>query len=778
MLLPINLAFTLAVSVGAQGEAVGVNFVGGSTVNGMPQPLGSQEVAGFVPQRFWNNAHGAAGTINPKGDGGGETALIYPGFTVTWTDNFGIRSTPIADAGGNSRLLKGYLNCDDTVSGKIVVTVNGVPASLVNSGYAVIVYCDGDNQDANRVGKFTLIATDYGTKTVFALDRAQTNFDGTFTRVPNSSTTDRGAATPAGNVIIFTGLQAAGFRLEVNGASSDDFNSRAALNAIQLVDQASLPTPPEPVITSAETATGVVDSSFRYQITAENNPTSFDATGLPPGLVINQQTGLISGVPSAAGTFHVILSATNSAGTASTVLVLTIKPNDFTTQREELGATNRLETVSLLNADQIGVAGGDGVVLLSNDGGGLWDRAETGFTNRIRAIRFVGPFLFVAGDGGLLAWSVDRGRSWTRLETHTEADFNGLTFRDPFFGFVVGSGGTICFFDGQRWTPQDSGTSVRFFGVYAVGNTAYAVGEAGTICRFDGTRWVPQNSGTTTVTFHDVVFLDENFGYVVGAGGTICRTTDGGQTWTPLSTGTTATLRGIRIGDRSTAWAVGDNGTILLTTDGGDGWWTFSFGFTGTLFGLDFRDGRGVIVGEGGVCFVFGYLGFPVNHAPTVELIQPSDGAVVTPCSRLTLGTVTSDLDGFVVKVEFFRSSTKIGEASQSPFTADWHSDVLGEHTLMARATDNLGAVAWSAPLTLTVLPPERAELHEPAMLAPKAFGFCLTGPTGAYLIQTSTNLFDWRDWTTVTNETGFVHVIDPDVAGISRQFYRAQSVP
>jgi uncharacterized protein YhjY with autotransporter beta-barrel domain len=80
-----------------------------------------------------------------------------------------------------------------------------------------------------------------------------------------------------------------------------------------------------PVITSGTAvsgATGVVFSG--YQITATNNPTSFNATGLPAGLGVNTITGLISGTPTAGGIFIVAVSATNSAATASQQVTFTI----------------------------------------------------------------------------------------------------------------------------------------------------------------------------------------------------------------------------------------------------------------------------------------------------------------------------------------------------------------------------------------------------------------------------------------------------------------------
>ena len=88
-----------------------------------------------------------------------------------------------------------------------------------------------------------------------------------------------------------------------------------------------------PVITSSATATATRGAAFSYQIVGTNNPTGYGAillfgtTALPGGLSVNPATGLVSGtVPlgTAAGSYSISVSASNSGGTTHKTVVLTV----------------------------------------------------------------------------------------------------------------------------------------------------------------------------------------------------------------------------------------------------------------------------------------------------------------------------------------------------------------------------------------------------------------------------------------------------------------------
>ena len=82
-------------------------------------------------------------------------------------------------------------------------------------------------------------------------------------------------------------------------------------------------------ITSAPEVTGgtvqaYVNTALRHQVEASNAPTNYQATGLPAGLQISPDTGLIYGSTSVTGTHNVLIEAANDFGTGSATLTLVV----------------------------------------------------------------------------------------------------------------------------------------------------------------------------------------------------------------------------------------------------------------------------------------------------------------------------------------------------------------------------------------------------------------------------------------------------------------------
>jgi len=95
------------------------------------------------------------------------------------------------------------------------------------------------------------------------------------------------------------------------------------------------------------------------------------------------------------------------------------------------------------------------------------------------------------------------------------------------------------------------------------------------------------------------------------------------------------------------------------------------------------------------------------NAAPTVNLTSPANGATFTAPASITLSATAADTDGAVVQVEFFDGATLVGTVptttGSTSYSVTLNNVAAGAHLYTARATDNQGASATSAPVNITV---------------------------------------------------------------------------
>ena len=179
---------------------------------------------------------------------------------------------------------------------------------------------------------------------------------------------------------------------------------------------------------------------------------------------------------------------------------------------------------------------------------------------------------------------------WTAAESPTTQTLWGVASGDSVF-VAVGEGGTILTSpDGVAWTARVSGTSRWLLAATwaPTVKTFVVVGEAGTILTSpDGIAWTPRTSGTTQ-RLNSVAWSPKRFTYpdvflAVGESGTAVVSYDL-ATWSLRSTGDSGWLRGISGGLTDGFVVTGHDGTILTSTDAGE---TFQRVASGTALHLD-----------------------------------------------------------------------------------------------------------------------------------------------------------------------------------------------
>ncbi len=123
---------------------------------------------------------------------------------------------------------------------------------------------------------------------------------------------------------------------------------------------------------------------------------------------------------------------------------------------------------------------------------------------------------------------------------------------------------------GENWTIETMPAIDYVHAVFMFSTTSgFAVGNNGKLFIYDGT-WKLTPSGTTE-HLKDIFFIDANTGWIVGFNGTILKSTNGGGSWLPLTSGTTADLLAVDFLNENYGFAV-SNTNVLKSINGGTSW--------------------------------------------------------------------------------------------------------------------------------------------------------------------------------------------------------------
>jgi len=251
--------------------------------------------------------------------------------------------------------------------------------------------------------------------------------------------------------------------------------------------------------------------------------------------------------------------------------------------------SDNLHSVICLDNTHTWIFGNYGTIFFSSDGGSTWNRQESGVDVLLGDAAFVSVNEgWAVGVAGTVIHTSDGGKTWEKQASDIGKDLFNVFFLDAQNGWAVGEYGTIIHTGdgGKTWAKQIEPKDALYNNVFfADPQTGWVVGEFGTILHTadGGTTWTPQECKDIipVVTakewdrpkpaLYGIFFLDRNQGWITGMDGVIIKTTDGGQTWTKLPSGSDKPIYSILVKEKR-GWAVGNKGTYLTSEDGGNTW--------------------------------------------------------------------------------------------------------------------------------------------------------------------------------------------------------------
>jgi photosystem II stability/assembly factor-like uncharacterized protein len=310
-----------------------------------------------------------------------------------------------------------------------------------------------------------------------------------------------------------------------------------------------------------------------------------------------------------------------------------------------------LQTAVARAGDRLVSVGERGLILLSDDNGVTWRRANCPVSVLLTNVTFISKQQgWAIGHGGVVLATTDGGENWLKqidglqaaqleLDAAQASDHNapgykhrlteaqrlvddgadkpllGIHFTDPLHGLVVGGYGLAI-------ATDDGGKSWRSM-IGQIDNPKYR-------------------------HLYAILATDKAI-FIAGEEGRIFRSTDGGKTFAALGQPGRGTFFGMVANKSNDVVAFGLRGDAFVSRDNGDHWDKIDLPPSGLNGGARVADGRLVLVDDWGDLLVSadGGKSFAVAGTPRamklVGVVQAADGALVAAGNR---GNVRISLEG------------------------------------------------------------------------------------------------------------------------------------
>lgn len=132
----------------------------------------------------------------------------------------------------------------------------------------------------------------------------------------------------------------------------------------------------------------------------------------------------------------------------------------------------------------------------------------------------------------------------------------------------------------------------------------------------------------------------------------------------------------------------------------------YSLTWSNASFGVHSLAAR--VVDSRGLTATSSVVNVIIDEAPMVTVTRPANGSEFAAPAVIELAASASDNDGSIDQVEFFEQATRLGVVEVAPYQWTWTDVAAGTHEITARATDELGVVSVSEPVTVLVHDPPR----------------------------------------------------------------------